>query len=110
MQASRAIATTMNVVQTGHSYGDIMLHVKAQEAKQVCSFYYWLQWYLHPSQLIAFSNLKFVSFPLYTIVKFKLANKYQVGSSVVGWHSKIIFTQKISGINRNFQACNFTQF
>ncbi|XP_061346978.1 lysophospholipid acyltransferase LPEAT2 [Gastrolobium bilobum] len=30
----RAIATAMNVVQTGHSYGDTMLHSKAQEAKQ----------------------------------------------------------------------------
>ncbi|TKY63812.1 Lysophospholipid acyltransferase LPEAT2 [Spatholobus suberectus] len=33
-RTSRAMATTMNVVQTGHSYGDIMLHTKAQEAKQ----------------------------------------------------------------------------
>lgn len=33
-RTSRAIATAMNAVQTGHSYGDIMLHMKAQEAKQ----------------------------------------------------------------------------
>ncbi|KAK2353897.1 lysophospholipid acyltransferase LPEAT1 [Trifolium repens] len=33
-RASHAIATALNTVQTGHSYGDIMLHMKAQEAKQ----------------------------------------------------------------------------
>ncbi|KAG5009288.1 hypothetical protein AAZX31_07G076800 [Glycine max] len=33
-RTSRAIATALNAVQTGHSYGDIMLHMKAQEAKQ----------------------------------------------------------------------------
>ncbi|KAK7349582.1 hypothetical protein VNO77_07059 [Canavalia gladiata] len=33
-RASRVIATAMNAFQTGHSYGDIMLHMKAQEAKQ----------------------------------------------------------------------------
>lgn len=33
-RASHAIATAMNVVQTGHTYGDIMLYMKAQEAKQ----------------------------------------------------------------------------
>jgi len=43
MQTSRDIATALNAVQTGHSYGDIMLHMKAQEAKQVCFFYYWFQ-------------------------------------------------------------------
>ncbi|KAL2337401.1 hypothetical protein Fmac_011847 [Flemingia macrophylla] len=32
-RTSRAIATAMNAIQTGHSYGDIMLHTKAQEAK-----------------------------------------------------------------------------
>lgn len=52
MQASQAIATAMNTVQTGHSYGDIMLHMKAQEAKQVCSFSYWLQLYLNSSCLL----------------------------------------------------------
>jgi len=35
MQTSRALATAMNAVQTGHSYGDTMLYLKAQEAKQV---------------------------------------------------------------------------
>lgn len=58
MQVSHAIATAMNVVQTGHSYGDIMLHMKAQEAKQVCTFYYWLRLSIHPSNLIAFCILK----------------------------------------------------
>ncbi|KAH1256190.1 Lysophospholipid acyltransferase LPEAT2 [Glycine max] len=33
-RTSRDIATALNAVQTGHSYGDIMLHMKAQEAKQ----------------------------------------------------------------------------
>ncbi|PNY11988.1 1-acylglycerophosphocholine o-acyltransferase 1-like protein, partial [Trifolium pratense] len=33
-RTSHAIATALNTVQTGHSYGDIMLHMKAQEAKQ----------------------------------------------------------------------------
>ncbi|KAI5421501.1 Lysophospholipid acyltransferase lpeat2, variant 3 [Lathyrus oleraceus] len=33
-RASHAIATALNTVQTGHSYGDIMLHTRAQEAKQ----------------------------------------------------------------------------
>ncbi|KAK7292562.1 hypothetical protein RJT34_15413 [Clitoria ternatea] len=33
-RVSRAMATAMNAVQTGHSYGDTMLHLKAQEAKQ----------------------------------------------------------------------------
>ncbi|RYR71932.1 hypothetical protein Ahy_A02g006142 isoform C [Arachis hypogaea] len=33
-RACRAIASAMNVVQTGHTYGDIMLYMKAQEAKQ----------------------------------------------------------------------------
>ncbi|MED6171785.1 Lysophospholipid acyltransferase lpeat2 [Stylosanthes scabra] len=33
-RATRAIASAMNVVQTGHTYGDIMLYMKAQEAKQ----------------------------------------------------------------------------
>lgn len=32
-RASHAIASALNTVQTGHSYGDIMLHMKAQEAK-----------------------------------------------------------------------------
>ncbi|WVZ17262.1 hypothetical protein V8G54_010244 [Vigna mungo] len=31
---SRALATALNAVQTGHSYGDTMLCLKAQEAKQ----------------------------------------------------------------------------
>jgi len=39
MQTSRAISTAMNAVQTGHSYGDMMLYSKAQEAKQVCFFF-----------------------------------------------------------------------
>lgn len=44
MQTSRDIATALNAVQTGHSYGDIMLHMKAQEAKQVLYYYYyWFQ-------------------------------------------------------------------
>ncbi|QHO25344.1 Lysophospholipid acyltransferase [Arachis hypogaea] len=34
IKACRAIASAMNVVQTGHTYGDIMLYMKAQEAKQ----------------------------------------------------------------------------
>ncbi|XP_058759787.1 lysophospholipid acyltransferase LPEAT2-like isoform X2 [Vicia villosa] len=33
-RTSHAIATALNTVQTGHSYGDIMLHMRAQEAKQ----------------------------------------------------------------------------
>ncbi|XP_027334666.1 lysophospholipid acyltransferase LPEAT2 [Abrus precatorius] len=33
-RTSHAIATAMNAFQTGHSYGDIMLHMKAQEEKQ----------------------------------------------------------------------------
>ncbi|KAK7382160.1 hypothetical protein VNO80_00894 [Phaseolus coccineus] len=33
-RTSRALATALNAVQTGHSYGDIMLNLKAQEAKQ----------------------------------------------------------------------------
>ncbi|KAJ7962275.1 Lysophospholipid acyltransferase [Quillaja saponaria] len=33
-RTSHAIATALNVVQTGHSYGDIILHMKASEAKQ----------------------------------------------------------------------------
>ena len=36
MQTSHAIATALNVVQTGHSYGDLMLNTKAHQAKQVC--------------------------------------------------------------------------
>jgi len=42
VQASHAIASALNTVQTGHSYGDIMLHIKAQEAKHVSSFYYFV--------------------------------------------------------------------
>ncbi|KAJ7951041.1 Lysophospholipid acyltransferase [Quillaja saponaria] len=33
-RTSHAIATALNTVQTGHSYGDLMLHMKASEAKQ----------------------------------------------------------------------------
>lgn len=50
MQTSRALATALNGVQTGHSYGDTMLCLKAQEAKQVCFFFfYWFQLYLDSS-------------------------------------------------------------
>ncbi|KAI4354950.1 hypothetical protein L6164_003770 [Bauhinia variegata] len=34
-RTSHAIATALNTVQTGHSYGDIMLHMQAHQAKQV---------------------------------------------------------------------------
>lgn len=64
MQTGRAIATAMNAVQTGHSYGDIMLYLKAQEAKQVCIFSFLLQLYLHPSFLIVFCILKLVCYRL----------------------------------------------
>ncbi|KAK7274634.1 hypothetical protein RIF29_15730 [Crotalaria pallida] len=33
-RTARAIASALNGVQTGHAYGDIMLYMKAQEAKQ----------------------------------------------------------------------------
>ncbi|KAI4356860.1 hypothetical protein L6164_000847 [Bauhinia variegata] len=33
-RTSHAIATALNTVQTGHSYGDIMLHMQAHQAKQ----------------------------------------------------------------------------
>ncbi|KAL1322101.1 hypothetical protein HN51_067032 [Arachis hypogaea] len=33
-RTGHAMASALNVVNTGHSYGDLMLHVKAQEAKQ----------------------------------------------------------------------------
>ncbi|KAE9615560.1 putative plasmalogen synthase [Lupinus albus] len=33
-RTARAIATAINGVQTGHSYGDVMLYMKAQEAKK----------------------------------------------------------------------------
>ncbi|KAG2380433.1 Lysophospholipid acyltransferase [Vigna angularis] len=33
-RTSRALATALNAVQTGHSYGDTMFYLKAQEAKQ----------------------------------------------------------------------------
>ncbi|MED6183079.1 Lysophospholipid acyltransferase lpeat2 [Stylosanthes scabra] len=33
-RTGHAMATALNVVKTEHSYGDLMLHVKAQEAKQ----------------------------------------------------------------------------
>ncbi|KAF7825967.1 lysophospholipid acyltransferase LPEAT2 [Senna tora] len=33
-RTSRAIATSLNTVQTGHAYGDLMLYMKALEAKQ----------------------------------------------------------------------------
>ena len=36
LQTSHAIATALNVVQTSHSYGDLMLLTKASEFKQVC--------------------------------------------------------------------------
>lgn len=35
MQTSRVIASSLNVVQTSHSYGDLMLLTKALEFKQV---------------------------------------------------------------------------
>lgn len=35
MQTSHAIATALNVVQTSHSHGDLMLITKASEFKQV---------------------------------------------------------------------------
>lgn len=35
MQTSNAIATALNVSQTKHTYGDGILHLKAQEANQV---------------------------------------------------------------------------
>lgn len=38
MQTSRAIASALNVVQTSHSYGDIMLLEKALESNQVSVF------------------------------------------------------------------------
>ena len=81
----------MNVVETGHSYGDIMLYMKAQEAKQVCFLSYWLQLYLCPSYLIAFWLLKFICFPLYKMVKLKLENQ------VSGWFALIIHS-KIASI------------
>ncbi|KAI9110158.1 hypothetical protein K1719_019199 [Acacia pycnantha] len=33
-RTSRVMATSLNTVQTGHSFGDLMLYTKAQEAKQ----------------------------------------------------------------------------
>lgn len=35
MQTSHAIATALNVVQTSHSYGDLMLLTRASQSKQV---------------------------------------------------------------------------
>lgn len=40
MQTSRAMATALNVVQTPHSYGDLMLLTKAAQANQVCNFFF----------------------------------------------------------------------
>lgn len=41
MQTARAIASSLNVAQTAHSYGDFMLLAKAAESKQVaCYFQY----------------------------------------------------------------------
>lgn len=38
VQTSHALATGLNVIQTSHSYGDLMLLMKAIESKQVCIF------------------------------------------------------------------------
>lgn len=35
MQTGHAIATALNVVQTSHSYGDLMLLTRASQSKQV---------------------------------------------------------------------------
>lgn len=40
MQTSHAIATALNVVRTKHSYGDSILHMKAQAAKQVAIYFH----------------------------------------------------------------------
>jgi len=75
MQTSRALATALNAVQTGHSYGDIMLNLKAQEAKQVCFFFIGLDYILILVTLLFFPLLNFVCFLLYLILKFKLQNQ-----------------------------------
>lgn len=36
MQTSHAIATALNVIQTSHSFGDLMLVTKASQSRQVC--------------------------------------------------------------------------
>lgn len=36
MQTSHAIATALNVTETSHSYGDLMLLTKALQSRQVC--------------------------------------------------------------------------
>ena len=38
VQTSHALATGLNVIQTSHSYGDLMLLMKAIESKQVWFF------------------------------------------------------------------------
>lgn len=35
-QTSHAMCVALNVVQTSHSFGDVMLLAKANESKQVC--------------------------------------------------------------------------
>ncbi|KAI9106770.1 hypothetical protein K1719_022298 [Acacia pycnantha] len=47
-RTSRVMATSLNTVQTGHSFGDLMLYTKAQEAKQVHFLILSLAIYLHP--------------------------------------------------------------
>ncbi|KAB2016382.1 hypothetical protein ES319_D08G092900v1 [Gossypium barbadense] len=45
LKTGQAMASALNVVQTSHSYGDLMLLMKAAELQQVCAalggfFYY----------------------------------------------------------------------
>ena len=42
MQTSRAMATALNVVQTPHSYGDLMLLTKAAQENKECTFFFFL--------------------------------------------------------------------
>lgn len=37
VQTGQAMATALNVVQTSHSYGDLMLLAKAAQLQQVCA-------------------------------------------------------------------------